>query len=557
MIESSDADGGSSVAVLTYLRCIIESINHPDLINIVFQYLLAVPEVDQEDGQPSRPMALARRRKSESLISNLAKGQDNPVPDLFNLIDLLLTSLQSRNQQTVSATLRLICALLRNRHQYHLSLFKLHPVGKKQSARSMEEHDYCMKLLGSMNEEQTDFEYLRDSYKSHIHDAQYSIECHECSSLILALPGAAGPSHLTNLQPHTIETSDSLFQALVSLLTGFMANDIETNVALTQVISSLALCGTLQLTPWLLPAFRNQYSRPSSSPSKDEESQVKIDSQNGVAENDETDGEIKVPFPNLQQKPPQSPMTEQALSPIFQALDNLTQQIETFRRKIRNFDVLLSERKHALHLGDEVDELKPNDSPRSHRSEELNTQTSHQSKNAPPIGSISQRLLSPQSSSQGSRATSPRGRRQDAPSTPGTSGRLSHLHIPPSPVSNFPDTRAFSPSPLRKASASTTPPRRALTPISPADSLRQKVEVRLPFARDRLGRRREALGDSETSSLRSESMAPEANDGLALQYMEVTLTHVLTNVLILQEFILELAAIIEVRASLFGEVASN
>jgi hypothetical protein len=36
--------------------------------------------------------------------------------------------------------------------------------------------------------------------------------------------------------------------------------------------------------------------------------------------------------------------------------------------------------------------------------------------------------------------------------------------------------------------------------------------------------------------------------------IEVSLSHVLTNIVILQEFILELAAVMQVRASLFGEV---
>lgn len=35
---------------------------------------------------------------------------------------------------------------------------------------------------------------------------------------------------------------------------------------------------------------------------------------------------------------------------------------------------------------------------------------------------------------------------------------------------------------------------------------------------------------------------------------EVSLSHVLTNVVVLQEFVLELVAVMQVRASLFGEV---
>ncbi len=61
------------------------------------------------------------------------------------------------------------------------------------------------------------------------------------------------------------------------------------------------------------------------------------------------------------------------------------------------------------------------------------------------------------------------------------------------------------------------------------------------------------LGSSETSSVRSDSVGPASNT--ADEPKEISLSHLLTNVIILQEFILELAAIVQVRASLFDEVA--
>ena len=50
---------------------------------------------------------------------------------------------------------------------------------------------------------------------------------------------------------------------------------------------------------------------------------------------------------------------------------------------------------------------------------------------------------------------------------------------------------------------------------------------------------------SESNSVRSEAIDVSK---------EITLGHFLTNVIILQEFVLELAALVEVRAGLFGEI---
>jgi len=42
--------------------------------------------------------------------------------------------------------------------------------------------------------------------------------------------------------------------------------------------------------------------------------------------------------------------------------------------------------------------------------------------------------------------------------------------------------------------------------------------------------------------------------GAGAESREASLSHVLTNVVVLQEFVLEMAAVMQVRASLFGEV---
>lgn len=84
--------------------------------------------------------------------------------------------------------------------------------------------------------------------------------------------------------------------------------------------------------------------------------------------------------------------------------------------------------------------------------------------------------------------------------------------------------------------------------MGPGDALRQKIKIKtMSYQQDNA---RDV--SSETSSIRSESVASELKQ--ADEVSEVTLSHLLTNVIILQEFMLELVAIVQVRASLFGEI---
>lgn len=86
--------------------------------------------------------------------------------------------------------------------------------------------------------------------------------------------------------------------------------------------------------------------------------------------------------------------------------------------------------------------------------------------------------------------------------------------------------------------------------MGPADALRQKVKIKMKEGNDK--NHKEDVRDSETSSIRSGSDVQDTHT--TVEFKETTLSHLLTNIVILQEFILELAAIIQVRASLFGEV---
>ena len=543
LVESSDRDGGSSVAVLTYLRCIIESINHPDLVKLTFEYLLAVPEPKAEEKPSSRPTALARRRRSQSLLVSLAKGQEKPLPDLFNLDDLVLGSLRSRNQQTVTATLRLISAMLRTHHQHDVSLIKTGPSNAALSLRNLESHERNTALLFSIIEQLMDDPGLRESYELHLEDAQNLLENHACSLHLLALPNTE-PTH-QNLKASkeasaassAVAFDDPVLCGLVALLEDFLANDVETNLSLTHAFSTIASCARRQLDGWLLDTLGVNAKNSNKNGAVSPHARGVVDGGKEMVAHEKTE------CSNVDG-------TNQRLSntPVLTTLDFLVKQVNDFRRDIESFDTLLRERRREL-KAEEGPERRSSQSA-LRKSEDSSVGTRVPKNTARQIGSISERLLSETPSAAGSRSASPRGRKQDTSSSSTFVGRLSHLRQSPSRSPSKPISRAISPSPLRNDISADTPSKQAsaTSQIPPLDPLQQEIRIPLHrFSNDR----ETSDARSETSSIRSDSMSIEP---AGEQWREVTLSQILTNVIILQEFVMELVAIVQVRASLFGEV---
>lgn len=561
-MESSDIDGGSAVAVLSYLRCILESIDHPELTHLILHYLFALPKGPPEDLSKARPTTLVRGRKSEILVNTLATGDEKPSPNLFTLVDLILTSLQSRNQQTVTATLRLISVILRNHHQRALSTLIKVQTRNLSAKRTVGAHDRGLDYLLSLAEDLAPSDDLEMAYETHLQDAHSLLESHSCSVQLLALPNMEtltmrsttkdpwGKSHL--VQAHTIPPEDALLGTLLLLFTSFLHNDIETNLSLTQAFSTYASCGYTRLEGWLITNFSNtgktgKTNCPSTRKplSIDLDQETKLEDQNTSASDD--DGATN----NRALDPRHEDPTSELSSPVFSVFHSLLDQVEVFRRDILDFDTYLAERRHVFKVGEEIDSALAGNPIPSRKSEDSKRTSPTRARDAAPIGSISQRLLSENISAGASRSSSPRGRQRNDPPISTLVGRLSHLQIPPSPSSSNPASRAYSPSPLRKDSFSSTPPRFTNAPIGPVDALRQKIKIIIrPLSQQDHSR---GLGSSETSSVRSDSVGPASNT--ADEPKEISLSHLLTNVIILQEFILELAAIVQVRASLFDEVA--
>ena len=556
LLESSDDDdGGSSVAVLTYLRCILESIDHPELTHLILRYLLALPEQPEQPSEPSSSssrLTLTRRRKSYNLATNLAKDEEKPSPTLFNLADLVLTSLRSRSSQTVAATLRLLSVILRRQHKYALStLVTVKAIGANDCKRTIGAHNTEIDILISLAEELTSDDEVEKSYESHLHDNRDLVESHPCSSRLLALPGSPLPSDtfmasqggLREVVMHTIAPQDPLLKALLSLLGSFFANSVEVNLTLTQSIIDLASCGYTRLEGWLL-MDPSKYIFPGDRTSERDEKRYR-DQNDSTADVQDPEA-VQLNALHLARREPN--WSAENASPTLAALERLVRQVDAYRQEVQGFESYLAERRHLFQTEEEIDDALSNAPTLVRRSVDSKSTSLTPAPNIPQIGSISERLLSETNSGNVSRSSSPRGRQQNISSTLTLVGRLSHLHItpPPSPSRGTPGAGtpgAYSPSPLRGDSPSLSRPKDGSS--GPSDGLQRKVRVAIDLAAIQL----EEPPNSGASSMRSDTAEAEAPD-----VTEVSLSHLLTNVIILQEFILELAALVQVRASLFGEI---
>lgn len=524
------------------------------MIRLILQYLLALPGEQPEEISNSRPTTLARRRKSQNLITNLAKGEEKPSPTLFTLVDLILTSLRSRNQQTVTATLRLCSIIIRNQHPYAVTtLIKIKAQVVKIPFPTIATHDQEIDTLFLLAEDLASQDGLFESYEAHLHDIRNVLEAHCCSSNILALPGndtslspGYPPSHpqfrLKPTSPHTIAHGDPFVDCLLSLLKNLLGNNIETNLSLTQTITNLASCGFTRLEGWVLGYGIDDEHVREPEACDDEIGGETILSNRKPDISDEDQSEEACALRDAGRR-----LFDSSGSPVFAALNSLVKQVDSFRQKIQDFDIYLTERKHIFKIGEEIDSSLADASAPLQKTEGSMNNSPIVPPNQTHIISISQRLLIENSSSNTSRATSPRGREQNDSSASRLIGRLNHLRISSSPSPAKMTPRDYSPSPLRKNSVSPTPPKIA-TPTGPPDALLQKIKLSTAFGGFKP---MHDYDGSETSSIRSESVLGATH---AEEFREITLGHLLTNVIILQEFILELAALVEVRTCLFGEV---
>ncbi|KAF9770356.1 hypothetical protein IL306_012117 [Fusarium sp. DS 682] len=364
LLESSDIDGGSSVAVLTYLRRILESLDHPDMINLILHYLLALPDnIASARPGSSSSVSKARKRKSMDLATMLAeRAEPAATPLLFNLVDLILACLRSRNQQTIHVTLQLVSAILKRHHRYAIvTLLRTENVPIQNATRTVgaqeQEVEFIMSLAGTIGGED-DFDEV---YQLVLRDTMSRLEAHPCSLKLVAPRASTSNQRLPDSLPgapkevgdHTLRPDDPLLNSLLDLLETFFVNQVETNLSVTETLVDLAVCGFIKIEGWLTRS-------PSSYVYDEAEKPRRKSSENGDAESEDDEDFEDLPSPTPEQKHLQAmeqcrqrPQWSQASLPrVFNVLRRLEGQVAAYRRSIPRFDELVQQRRDAFRTAD-------------------------------------------------------------------------------------------------------------------------------------------------------------------------------------------------------------
>lgn len=224
---------------------------------------------------------------------------------------------------------------------------------KKQRRRSMK-YGHRMDLP----DEQTGEAFLKEQEK--IVEALSALSC--CDK-----PHGTGEHPI---QMHRLLPSDPLLQILLGTLSHFFAHSVELNLALTGVITSLAVCPYRSLEGWLL--FRStDIKRPAIDRGSEESSEIdsptdnlsvgasifaQLDAVRQSPSGDDSDDEETLPFylsrgfnKTVQENPTMSePPAFKSFPPFFTMLRTLTQQVDYYRSEIDGFDEYLADRRRSL-----------------------------------------------------------------------------------------------------------------------------------------------------------------------------------------------------------------
>ena len=246
LLESSEGD---SVAILTYLRIILEVLEHEDLAHLVLSYLMG--ETKESTAIPKKRRL---RRTSTMTLLRALPSDDNfsTTPQLFSAADLIMGNLKARREERVIATLRLTSTLLKRRCGYTVNTLlrtTVHPGNQV----TIGHHEKEMELFLGLISPSGLAERGSQSYDAYVKDAHVNLETHPCSDHILhTLVSTPKPSKAPPVPFHAIRPDDPLMRDLLRLFSNFFTNCVELNLWLTRVVVDLCSCHFRSAEGWLL-----------------------------------------------------------------------------------------------------------------------------------------------------------------------------------------------------------------------------------------------------------------------------------------------------------------
>ncbi|OCH95550.1 hypothetical protein OBBRIDRAFT_745250 [Obba rivulosa] len=607
ILECSDTDG-SAVAVMSYIDIMVRTLENGELADLLIDFLMS--EDNSEDLARSRPRprsilmlkgnappsakstAQTKRERRKSAAMTLleieapeTRRQSEYFTSMgrFTLKDLLLTSLKSKSQPTVTASLQLLQTLLL---QFcPLCVDRLLVVVRDPKATSfpqpaalqLEAEEPEPRFLAEDDEDEFIYPGAQDIYKSTSKTEQElktavftqpdtTYWTHEREmGIYLTLVSRVDPKHtddafstgydhylrdaILSIQnqlcfridmqveqrttlKHRLNPNDPVLSSLLESLRKFFSNSPELNMALTGVLATLALCPDRSLAGWLTFAprppeeGRNGHAQDSPTPPYNDGDDRSVDFR--IEERLASESLL-----------PAHPIDESMRPVVHTVFHGLVSQLERYRQLVENFDQYLLERRQgllfnenltdaltlALEFDSPISSAPPRPAPASGSASPAEPGTPKKSKAKTPSALVS--FLTPKKH-RPSKSTS-------ALPEPGTPSRSGSRNVETSPFGpHYQKTGAITVEPYLAPAPSAGP----WTPAKPKKWSADEEDV---FTSAGQWGERAEQEDREDSDEEDEGPAKVAT---------ITLSHLLDNVVILEESIKELVAIIHARRSL-------
>ncbi|KAI6039060.1 Retinoic acid induced 16-like protein-domain-containing protein [Pisolithus marmoratus] len=559
ILECSDADG-SAVAVMSYIDIMIRTLENGRLSDLLVDFLMsedsntdtstAAPPLSKSAGVLDKQTKLQRHKSSAMMLLELeAPDSRRPSEYLtsagrFTLRDLLSLNLRSRNPPTVTAAMQLLRTLLSqcccgttgglllvipdgNATSYPEPT-TIAPTSALQSSGEdndeetftypgaepdttytthQREVDLYFALASRLNPSKSE-DIFSTGYDHYLHDALVNVEHHPCS--FVAFDEDPGERMRRR---HHLNVNDPILSTVLECLRRFLANPPEVNISLTGVLAELAVCPNRSIARWLTFAVND----PPPTNSWD-------DSQLANMRDDQSiDFDIEEKLATETNVLPVKRLDAHTLPVVYSILQGLVDQMERYRQLIDNFDKYLLERRQGLLFSENLTDALT-----------VVLETAVDPAQPQPESSVSPQPETPQHSKSKPRSSlasffSPR-KSKAKPHGPSE-------HQPPPANENKP-TAMSSPFVLHYQRTTNVVVEPFIVPIppslwTPAESSGWNIDEE------------DVFGGGHWSGERhvAEEVAERAT-------VRVTLSHLLDNVVILEECIKELVAIIQARRSL-------
>ncbi|KAI9277235.1 Retinoic acid induced 16-like protein-domain-containing protein [Phascolomyces articulosus] len=528
----------------------------------------------------------------------------------FTLKDLIFSRLKSSSQPTVVATLKLLKTLITRHCRYSLKLLSIYPDNKRPLddkstiiSHHLREIELYFSLISAVDQAHAE-DIMSFGYEEYLKDIEQVIDNDMCYQTFTGVTTSndtkGGPrtpkserrrsfkygqrfdqkeikeqqqqqqqqqqiqsSRRTKMFKHGIQTTDPLLQILLGLLSHFFAQSPELNLVLTGVISALAICPYRSLEGWI--AFKEsdrtkpddvlildasdqlQRARISNGENGDDKdsicgkdiyAQFETTAVNEDAEDDDRSIDYGVEHNSTQMT---QPTQFKSFPPFFTLFRTLTQQVDYYRSEVDGFDRLLHERRNGLMIGD----TQPDSGVSMTASSSTSTRSSTIVPNDGRRPSIMMRpSLSTTINGTASAAAAAVAGAVVSSASNGTTANGSPVIMPTKSISS--------------STTASPPPQQMLTnnPLSPlAIHTRKAQTMRIQplFPSNFITEIEEPILDLDEDD--EDTFAPKATNPSQQQRRrmdkstEISLSTLLNNVVILEETIKELVAIMQVRRS--------